>query len=429
MGTFGHIIKFERIRQNIKQVQLSDGICTPSYLSKIESNSIVPSEDVLNELFKRLNIEPSKSILLEEDYLEHIRSLYKVAITFKNKEKISEYLQDLSRTHYLFSEPSNFYTYILILIRMKFMVGHEIQGNNIPEILTISKFADDFNAYQSFLYHSCLGYMHYFKNEFSNSLHSLEKANLYHVKIKVDEFETADFNYFFGVMNLHHNKLVISLDLISKAQLFFNKELLLYRAVESYITSAVSYKRASNYEKYFEQLKLAEKLAIDENMDKNLSLIYLNMSAYYSIKENVKYAINYNQKVLNLTSDYWVILKTLYSLVLQYSIINNYNEVIKLCNEGLALYRANSNELTREFYFHFQIHLSIHSNHQDFEKIIKEALQYFYETNDFRHAHKYSILIANFYLDYRKYKKATHYFALANEYLARKENRRFIEEI
>ena len=56
MNKYGHIIKFERIRQNLKQVQLSEGICTPSYLSRIENNSIAPTDEILFELFKRLNM-------------------------------------------------------------------------------------------------------------------------------------------------------------------------------------------------------------------------------------------------------------------------------------------------------------------------------------------------------------------------------------
>ncbi|MEG0327521.1 MAG: helix-turn-helix transcriptional regulator [Erysipelothrix sp.] len=53
----GSIIREERIRQDIKQEVLCHKICTPSYLSKIESNQANPSDDILVLLFDRLDIK------------------------------------------------------------------------------------------------------------------------------------------------------------------------------------------------------------------------------------------------------------------------------------------------------------------------------------------------------------------------------------
>ncbi|MGL6031822.1 MAG: helix-turn-helix domain-containing protein [Kurthia gibsonii] len=41
----GHIIRKERLNQNMKQSYLAKDICSPSYLSKIENNSTQPSRD------------------------------------------------------------------------------------------------------------------------------------------------------------------------------------------------------------------------------------------------------------------------------------------------------------------------------------------------------------------------------------------------
>lgn len=43
----GKIIKIERQRKNIRQDELAIGICSPSYLSKIETGSAFPSEEIL----------------------------------------------------------------------------------------------------------------------------------------------------------------------------------------------------------------------------------------------------------------------------------------------------------------------------------------------------------------------------------------------
>ena len=425
MNKYGHIIKFERIRQNLKQVQLSEGICTPSYLSRIENNSIAPTDEVLLELFKRLNITYSYSSLTDEEFLKKVRTIYSKALKYRDTIPLTGILE----SKYLISNPKHFHTYILMLIRLKIISNEGISDEIQSYILSISKFIDDFNPYHSFLYYSCLGYFTYFKNDLTKSLKSLERASLFIPKCKLEEYESADFYNVFGILNLYHNNLIVSLESFSKAQVYFNKELLLSRAVETYISSAIAYKRASNLGKHFENLSLAEKLAKDENMTENLALIYSNLASYYSIKNNVNLALINYYKSLDFSTDPFVKLRIIYSIVLQYSITYNFKKVVEWCEKGLTEYHTNQSDLSKNLYHHFQIHLSIHNGYEEFEKTVKEAIEYFEEINDYRHTHKYSILLANYFNAAGKYKKATQYFVLANEYLAKKEKRRFKEEI
>lgn len=53
----GMLLKLERIKQNKGQKEICFGICVPSYLSKIERNLVQADEDILRELFERLNIK------------------------------------------------------------------------------------------------------------------------------------------------------------------------------------------------------------------------------------------------------------------------------------------------------------------------------------------------------------------------------------
>ena len=425
MNKYGHIIKFERIRQNLKQVQLSEGICTPSYLSRIENNSIAPTDEVLLELFTRLNITYSNSSLTDEEFLKKVRTIYCKALKYRDTISLTEILE----SNHLLSNPKHFHTYILIVVRLKIISNEGISDEIQSYLLSISKFIDDFDSYQSFLYYSCLGYFTYFKNDLTKSLKSLEKASLLITICKLEEYEIADFYNVFGILNLYHNNLIVSLESFSKAQVFFNKELLLSRAVETYISSAIAYKRASSLEKHIENLSLAEKLAKEENMTENLALIYSNLANYYSVNNNVELALINFHKSLDFSTDPFVKLRIIYSIVLQYSITFNFKKVVEWCEKGMTEYHTNQSDLSKNLYHHFQIHLSIHNGYEDFESKVKDAVQYFKEINDYRNAHKYAILIANFFNNAGKYKKATQYFVLANEFLAKNQNRRFIEDI
>ncbi|PRR82173.1 helix-turn-helix transcriptional regulator [Clostridium vincentii] len=52
----GSIIKLNRIKQNMSQKELAKGTCVPSYLSRIESGDLIPSEDVISIILNRLGL-------------------------------------------------------------------------------------------------------------------------------------------------------------------------------------------------------------------------------------------------------------------------------------------------------------------------------------------------------------------------------------
>lgn len=62
----GSIIKINRVKQNISQKSLAKGICVPSYLSRIESGELLPSDDVISIIFSRLGLKFNDS----EDFIK-----------------------------------------------------------------------------------------------------------------------------------------------------------------------------------------------------------------------------------------------------------------------------------------------------------------------------------------------------------------------
>ena len=62
MNYQGYIIYRERVQRNWSQAGLCKGICTVSYLSKIESGRAEPSEEILRLLLARLNLETNREI-------------------------------------------------------------------------------------------------------------------------------------------------------------------------------------------------------------------------------------------------------------------------------------------------------------------------------------------------------------------------------
>lgn len=52
----GGLLKYHRERLDISQKELCDGICVVSHLSKIENNKVEPSDQIVDELFKKLGV-------------------------------------------------------------------------------------------------------------------------------------------------------------------------------------------------------------------------------------------------------------------------------------------------------------------------------------------------------------------------------------
>lgn len=57
LTVLGFIIKLNRMSQKMSQQALSEGICVPSYLSKIENGEVVPSLEMIELLFEELAID------------------------------------------------------------------------------------------------------------------------------------------------------------------------------------------------------------------------------------------------------------------------------------------------------------------------------------------------------------------------------------
>ncbi|MEH6939041.1 helix-turn-helix transcriptional regulator [Bacillus sp. JJ664] len=66
----GSIIKINRMNQNMSQQALSEGICVPSYLSKIENGEVVPSLEMIRLLFGELSIVYQDDV----EFLQETRS-------------------------------------------------------------------------------------------------------------------------------------------------------------------------------------------------------------------------------------------------------------------------------------------------------------------------------------------------------------------
>lgn len=98
----GEVIRKERKAQKISQEELCDGICTPSWLSKVESGASTPTIALFEALMQRLGKNSSQYVYFKGDKeMEIERTKYDIrnAYTTHNKDdaiKLYELLKELS---------------------------------------------------------------------------------------------------------------------------------------------------------------------------------------------------------------------------------------------------------------------------------------------------------------------------------------------
>ncbi len=101
MLTVGYVIKKLRKEQKITQEDLCEGICTASYLSRIENGDVNVSDNTINALLQRLGQDASRYLVFKTEkdlelnnQLYQLRRLYSLGQDNSHKQLLAELLID-----------------------------------------------------------------------------------------------------------------------------------------------------------------------------------------------------------------------------------------------------------------------------------------------------------------------------------------------
>ncbi|PUB15940.1 helix-turn-helix domain-containing protein [Paenisporosarcina sp. OV554] len=417
MNNFGHVIKLERIRRNMKQITLAQGVCTPSYLSKIENNSIIPSQEVIDLLLNRLELSITQNKNLDDDsYLAHIREIYFNAIMNKDRELVAQQLKKINNEHYLFSDSSNYYTYQLMVLRLT-LIAQKTRDDTSELILALSELSSNFNDHQTFLFHTCVGNFYYFKHDYALALKAFEQAYNAHQNASALDWETADFYYMLSLIYLNQQRLVICIEFIQKALSYFKDNFYYHRAIECYLVLSVAQKRSFKLDEAQETLQLAKRITIQLNLEKHFFMIFHNLGSILAQRGDWEKAIEHYIESMTLSDEAEVKLMSIISIVQEFSKQGNANKVIEWAQKGIQISLDEENPDLQLYHHHLNIYISKYSDYLNFEQIILKAIQFFKNTNDYIYIYKYYTFLAEYFYEKNKYKNAAKYYSAANEYL------------
>ncbi|GEN82443.1 transcriptional regulator [Sporosarcina luteola] len=415
----GHLIRAERVRQDMKQIVLAKGICTPSYLSKIERNQIEPSEDIMLLLMARLDMDPGKLQKTDEqtelEFEKMLMGIYKLVITSRTDKLTKEKLDYLEKNSPLFENNSLHYTYSLIILRFRLILRIDLVETK-KDIDALSHSVEQFNSYQMYLFKLNLAIYAYSARNRKESIAYFEDILDNLDKFSLSEWEKAEIYYMIAVIYVAEGHISTSADYIRYALNFFRENLMMSRVLDCYILIGITRKRSEQFQESLDAYSKAMQICDEFNLNNEKGIIYHNIGTLNSAMNNSSQALLYYQKSIDNKKDEDDKLISIFCLIVEHSKRSDKLLVIEWANRGIDLYHRLNDENQLSYFHHFNLYKSLHSENGYFDEIAKETIQHFKDIQDFRYIHKYCIALAEWYYNNRKYKLSSIYYREANRY-------------
>lgn len=417
-NNLGSFLKLKRIEKNIRQDDLCRGICTPSYLSRIENNHVVADEEIYILLFERLGIAYDQ--LLES--IEHIdEKIEKWYDSLLNKEEYEVNIEELKGLSIIGGSSTSIKFEI---VYCRYLLEHDDLTEVSKVLKNLKQIIKVANNRTFFLYTDVL-LLYYIKtNKFSEAVEAgVELLQLVGYENLANRFELGIFYYNFSLSLKNIYCYEEALIYIEKALKVFKDEYLLERALACHIILGTCYNNSRKWDDAITTYRLAERILIylpKEDQNKYLYIISNNLGNCYEYQGKYNEAINYYLEAIKYVNDD-------NKSKIQLNLIRTYYLKGDIESARLWLKSKQAEEdsrLSEKYQIQLKIFETITDDNLTIDNIIniqKSSINYFLSIKDWKLTVRYSELFANIYESYSHYKQANLLYKLA---LQTNQNRR-----
>lgn len=410
--TFGQQIKYVRTIKRINQSELAKGICSISYLSKIENGVIYPSEEIKNLLIKRLGIEDNP---LNNEFGEReIQELYNFLLNkdIQNAEKVYKEL-----LHKDFSEALKLRFEVISIFYFVEMKHFKELPQRIQSIF--SKEAQLSSELRYFFY-KALGYYYYHTQKAEKSFYFFDKSVSLVSMFTLNNLELADLYYAYSLAAARLKKTAICLKYCQSALEIYQELYLLKRCVDCHVLLGITHRRNNNIEEAISQYKTALDLAAQIHYKDIFLTIQHNLGYLYGVIGEIDKAIELFYVILNKVDQLtpYVHVQTILSLVRELHKKDNKKEAFQLVQKGFELL-VKYPDLKTQFYLEFKFYnLLLLDKYEELQKIMfSQVVPALEKDKKYFSLSNYCLFLGDHYYANGKYKNAAKYFSFSREFL------------
>lgn len=409
--TIGEIIKHYRKKNNLTQENLSFGICSIPYLSKLENNQIQASEEILLHLCTKLNLKPKElNNLTSPKILEELfrwntlitkGDLEEAIIIKKSLDKKQEYFNDhfLRIYHDLFS--------IHLLLKRK----ESVSLKDITEISTLYNYMD---IKQRYYLRKIQGIYYFQESNWNKSALYFEKAVSH---AQVAGIQEADLFYNLSIIYSRLRKFLYSNKYIKICEDLYQQDFNYKKIINCKMIFAINNLLMKEYQLAKEDF---ENLLTNNELENSLKAKILhNIGIIYFKQRNYSKAETTIRESLKIKSDFHSLLKSYYFLSIIYFELDCFEEGNKYYELGKSLV---TNLKNQEYLYKFQIlEYKFFNKFEEikWEQILKKEIVPFFKSygdkDDYIEALK---LLGEHYYTHKKYKQAADIFIEINEVIS-----------
>ncbi|RWZ58808.1 XRE family transcriptional regulator [Halobacillus fulvus] len=409
----GSLIKQNRKYQGMTLEELADGICSVSYLSKIENNSITASDDIYRLLGERLNIT------LVDINQEFDEGIYQNLLRWHEACQLRDFtlMEDLhvmSKASLEENRNIKLVNLYKIIETRHLMTKGELELNE-AYLKELEHVLPGASKEYKFFYHKTVG-IHYL-------LESNLKLALYHFKLThsyLEEIHLKDSETYFH-LSLTHLKTREAVESNYYGEIALKKykdEMNYSRMIDTYMIIALNYRYLNIHhiaEEYYEKILKIGKYHLPEHEQRrihhNLGYIYANQEKYSDALTSLKKA----QEIS--TPEKYFEISTIYLLASTSYYCGDLESCWSYIKEG----QKQADEFDQLFFkhkFYLLTHIINETTHDDafIHKLEKEIIPDMRKLNEYEEYKDYLEMLGDIYYEKRMYKKAAMNYKEANQF-------------
>ncbi len=380
----GNFIKETRKELNLTQDEISEGICSISYLSKIENNQIVPNQFYIREIMEKLKVDQT---------------------VYQNSLKDKEYLERVIKAFYFMDD------------KEMIVVYEEIKGIDHNVLINLCK----------------LGYTVYFNESDDNQFVMM----LEHLIANMNDYEVKAYLYFSAIYFITMRKYKVALELVLLneelnkpsdfldalfCELSYNikqRLMIVNCATDDYKHAMASFNKHHNIKRTILLVINKSHYLLRENPKRALKLVNTlkpnlifghTMEFYYFTFAKIMYQLKRNNDAIlalkHITQESSFYLRKMV-LLLRICIEEDDVESINDIKQVIEGYKPTKHEMNSKVFYHYLVQ----ENRQAQKEYLRDiAIPFSIQIQDYEKLHVYTNDVMDICIETSRYKEAMQYY-------------------